>query len=146
MPKATFYTHVANPSAFIVRLVSKAVKEGNKILIWSDSSSLIEQIDRDLWQIDPESFLPHQQWSTHQPMPNDTPILLAYGDTLPRIKHDWMVLNLSPDFWGNTSNQPKRIFEIVSNNIEELNDARNRFKSYRQHGFEIEHHKMQDKA
>ena len=41
---------------------------------------------------------------------------------------------------------PARVLEIVGSSLEELAEARERFKAYKQQGFEIEHHNMQGKA
>ena len=69
MPKATFYTHVAQPAAFACRLIARAIRDGGQILVWSDSAAAVQQLDIDLWQQIPESFFPHTD-----PMPSETPV------------------------------------------------------------------------
>lgn len=98
MPKATFYTHVAQPAAFACRLIARAIRDGGQILVWSDSSAAVQQLDVDLWQQIPESFIPHEVWLPTDPMPSETPVLLAFGNALPNIPQDCTVLNLSADF------------------------------------------------
>ncbi len=144
MPKVTFYTHVARPAAFACRLAARAVRE-SRVLIWSDSLETIMQLDRDLWQ-PPEQFLPHEIWQTEDAIPSETPLLLASGIDLPHLPADMTVLNLSPDFWHTAEPTPARILEIISDNLEDLADARLRFQAYRKHGFDIEHFDMHDKA
>ena len=56
------------------------------------------------------------------------------------------MLNLSPDFWSDAPAPPVRVFEIVGTGLEELAEARERFKAYRSRGFEIEHFDMNGKA
>lgn len=146
MPKATFYTHVAHPTVFACRLAVRATRDGGRLLLWSDSTETLTQLDRELWQFEAESFLAHEIWPLHENMPSETPILLACGHELPSLPPDITVLNLSPDFWTQAPILPNRVLEIVGPDLESLADARERFKAYRQHGFEIEHHNMQAKA
>ena len=56
MPKATFYTHVAQPAAFACRLIARAIRDGGQILVWSDSAAAVQQLDIDLWQQIPEAL------------------------------------------------------------------------------------------
>lgn len=146
MPKATFYTHVAQPAVFACRLAARAIRDDGRVLVWSDSADTISRLDRDLWQQDAESFIPHEIWQTDETMPSETPVLLATGNTLPTLDADITVLNLSPDFWSDAPQPPERVLEIVGNSLEDLAEARERFRAYRQSGFDIEHHKMEGKA
>ena len=47
MPKATFYTHVAEPTVFSCRLAARAMRD-SRVLVWSDSAETVARIDRDL--------------------------------------------------------------------------------------------------
>ena len=146
MPKATFYTHAADPAAFACRLIARAIRDGGQILVWSASAETIRRLDRDLWQQIPESFIPHEIWQPDQPMSSETPVWLAFGNTLPTVLENATVLNLSPDFWNEAPVIPARVLEIVGSSLEELADARERFSAYRKSGFTIEHHNMTGKA
>lgn len=146
MPKATFYTHAADPAAFACRLIARAIRDGGQILVWSDSAETIRRLDRDLWQQIPESFIPHEIWQPDQPMSSETPVWLAFGNTLPAVPENATVLNISPDFWNEAPVIPARVLEIVGSSLEELADARERFSAYRKIGFTIEHHNMIGKA
>ncbi len=99
-----------------------------------------------LWQYEAENFIPHEIWEAGCPMPEDTPVLLAAGGSIPEIAEDMTVLNLSDDFWDTAPVLPARVLEIVGNSLEELADARERFAAYRRSGFAIEHHGMEGKA
>ena len=146
MPKATFYTHVARPAAFACRLIARAYAIGGQILVWSVRVAVSgSQLDVDLWQQIPESFIPHEVWLPTDPMPSETPVLLAFGNSLPNISQDCTVLNLSADFWSQAPAIPNRILEIVGNSLEDLAEARDRFRAYRQSEFEIEHFSREGK-
>lgn len=146
MPKATFYTHVAQPAVFACRLAARVIRDGGRVLVWSDSAGTISHLDRDLWQQDAESFVPHEIWQTNEAAPSETPVLLASGHTLPALAEGMTVLNLSPDFWSDAPQPPERVLEIVGSSLEDLAEARERFRAYRQNGFHIEHHNMAGKG
>ena len=117
MPKATFYTHATDPAAFACRLIARAIRDGGQILVWSDSAETIRRLDRDLWQQIPESFIPHEIWQPDQPMSSETPVWLAFGNTLPTVLENATVLNLSPDFWNEAPVIPARVLEIVGSSF-----------------------------
>ncbi|KLT73408.1 DNA polymerase III subunit chi [Neisseria arctica] len=145
MPKATFYTHVADPADFACRLAQRALQNSNSILIWTDTETAAAKLDIDLWRFNATSFLPHEIWHDGT-YPEDVPIVISSGNQLPKQTTAEVVLNLSAAFWCDTRPQPSRVLEIVGTSLEELADARERFKAYKQSGFEIEHHNMQNKA
>ncbi|AAF41922.1 TPA: DNA polymerase III subunit chi [Neisseria meningitidis] len=146
MPKATFYTHVAQVPIFTCRLIARAIRDGGRILVWSDSFGQLQELDKMLWQYEAESFIPHEIWETEEAMPSEPSVLLACGGNLPRIPEGMTVLNLSDGFWNTAPVLPARVLEIVGNSLEELADARERFTAYRRSGFAIEHHGMEGKA
>lgn len=142
MPKITFYTHVAQIPLFTCRLIARAIRDGGRVLVWSDSFGQVQELDKALWRYEAESFVPHEIWEAGCPMPADTPVLLAAGDRIPEIAADMTVLNLSDDFWNAAPVLPERILEIVGGSLEELAEARGRFAAYRKSGFDIGHHDM----
>ncbi|MDO5639961.1 MAG: DNA polymerase III subunit chi, partial [Neisseria sp.] len=145
--KATFYTHVNHPATFACRLAARAVQSGSRVLVWADGDAAVAQLDTDLWRFEAESFLPHEVWAADQAFPQQVPLVLAAGDgSLPEIDANLVILNLSPDFWSEAPTLPARVLEIVGSSLEALAEARERFKAYKQQGFEIEHHNMQGKA
>ena len=145
MPKVTFYTHVADREHFIGRLSHRAASEG-RLLLWLEDEAQSVRIDRDLWREPPESFLPHEFWLPTDDYPAGVPVVLAMGEELPELAEDIVVLNSSDAFWCDAPAPPKRVLEIVGDGLEDLAAARDRFRAYRQRGFEIEHHNMQGKA
>lgn len=142
MPKVTFYTHVAQIPLFTCRLIARAIRDGGRVLVWSDSFGQVQELDKALWRYEAESFVPHEIWEAGCPMPADTPVLLAAGDRIPEIAADMTVLNLSDDFWNAAPVLPERILEIVGGSLEELAEACGRFAAYRKSGFDIGHHDM----
>ncbi|QEY25746.1 DNA polymerase III subunit chi [Neisseria zalophi] len=146
MPQATFYTHVADPAAFVCRLAARATQGRTPVLLWVESAEAVSQFDTALWQFEAESFLAHEIWLSNESFPQHVPLVLAGGNEVPTVPEQTVVLNYSPDFWCDAAVLPTRVLEIVGNDLEELAEARERFKAYRQKGFQIEHHNMQGKA
>lgn len=146
MPTATFYTHVSDRHRFACRLAQRAVQSGSRVLVWASDADEAAALDTRLWSFEAVSFLPHEIWHTNTAYPNDIPLVIASSPSLPIIGDDVTVLNLSPDFWCDAPSTPARVLEIVSANLEELAEARERFKAYKQQHFAIEHHNMQGKA
>ncbi|STZ75728.1 DNA polymerase III subunit chi [Bergeriella denitrificans] len=146
MPKVSFYTHIARPHVFACRLAVRAMRD-SRVLLWCESETELSTLDRDLWQLQPESFIPHDIWQPDTPLPADTPLLLACGSHPPALPDPSLtVLNLSPDFWHSAPVVPGRVLEIVGDSLEALDDARARFRAYKSSGFEIEHFDMKGKA
>ena len=146
MPTVTFYTHVADLETFACRLAKRAVEAGCRVLVWGGGGEQLATLDRQLWAFEAESFLPHEIWLPETLCPTELPILLAEGETLPVADSSLVVLNLSADLWSDAPNTPERVLEIVGRSETQLAAARRRFAAYRNGGFKIEHHNMQDKA
>ena len=143
MATTTFYTHITDPVSFTCRLTQKVFKSGSNILIWCDDVSRVNQLDHALWSFQPASFIPHEIWSPQQVQPIGLQsVLLAYGEDLPVIEKDYVVINLADAYWCNAPRKPERVLELVSNDLDEIAAARQRFRTYRSAGFKVEHFDM----
>lgn len=142
MSKVSFYTHISQPEAFIEQLLLKLHRMGKKVLLWTAHQADCQFYDKYLWEHTPSEFLPHEILPNLQTFPSDTPIVLSFGEQLPNLPSDIVILNLSQQTWHNITPQPERVLELVGKQEPELAAARERFKSYREHGFEIEHFNM----
>lgn len=146
MARITFYTHVADIEHFVCRLAKRVADSGQTVLIWADDAEQVARLDRLLWTHDAESFVPHHIWANGQTWPDDEYIGLAWGGELPSLPADRIVINLADAVWHHSGAMPTRILEIVGAAAHQLAAARLRFTAYKQHGFTLEHHNMQDKA
>ncbi len=111
-------------------LLQKAVKQGHKIIIKSDTVHNTEALNTHLWTYTPESFLPHG--SANDTKPDhiaDQPIWLTDKDENPN-NADLLILT-----HGATSEKLtdyKLCCEMLNgNNPEEIQAARTRWKTYK---------------
>lgn len=135
MTRIDFYTHATNRLQTACRLSAKAVKQGLRVMILTPDAETSRQLDEMLWRYPPTGFIPHCHAS--DPVAEVTPVIIAEaGEALP---HDEVLLNLkndSPPFFSRF----QRLVEIVDKGEEK--EARERYRFYRDRGYEIHHHKL----
>jgi DNA polymerase-3 subunit chi len=135
MTRIDFYTHAENRLQTACRLSAKAVKQGLRVMILTPDIETSRQLDEMLWRYPPTGFIPHCHAS--DPVAEVPPVIIAEaGEALP---HDEVLLNLkndSPPFFSRF----QRLVEIVDKDGEK--DARERYRFYRDRGYEIHHHKL----
>ena len=122
---------------FACQRVEQAYQAQQKIYLHVDSYELAERLDKLLWTFRDDSFLPHQIISPDYP---DSPIQIGYKDEGPPSSRELMI-NLAkniPSFYP----QFNRIIEIISSDSTAQQAARERYRQYRDHGFELNTHKM----
>lgn len=144
MRTVTFYTHVHNRLSFVFKLVKTVYDKGEPLLVWLPDDALMQQLDHQLWNLVPESFLPHELVSAIEAEGHTefAPILLGAETDVPdRADFPKVILNLSEAYVHEVPHY-QRVLEIVGPDEEDLAAARDRFKAYRDSGFKIEHHNM----
>ncbi|MFA5960649.1 MAG: DNA polymerase III subunit chi [Tatlockia sp.] len=119
------------------RLLEKAYLRGHRVFVICSTQQEAENLDELLWTFKDMSFIPHNlQGEGLEPPPA---IQIGCGER-PRGFND-ILLNLSPQipvFY--TAFQ--RIIEIVSEEVEEKELSRTRFRSYRASGCELHTHQI----
>lgn len=126
---------------FTCRLVEKALDQGMKIYIHTDSEGAAQEMDDLLWSFKPESFIPHAIVGIDSELTDDEdiPVFIGFADDYEK-KSD-LLINLSrsiPPFHENFS----RIAEIVPNSEEAKSNLRERWNTYKEKGFELKHHEL----
>ncbi len=114
------------------KLTEKAYKLGNKVYIHTESSEQARQIDDLLWTFRDGSFIPHQTCS--QDSEKSAPVLIGHDKDLPSEAD--ILINLAqdiPDFFS----QFDRVAELVNENPDARVRARERYKFYRDRGYEL---------
>jgi DNA polymerase-3 subunit chi len=119
------------------RLAERIFGEGLRIYIHVPDSRQAEHLDRLLWTYKEQSFLPHgQTGKTDQAL---TPILIGQDQGPPG--EDQILINLDPavpDFFARFD----RLCEPIDQDPSLRAAGRERFRYYRDRGYELHHHKI----
>ena len=137
MTQIDFYTHVENKLGTACALTGKAHARGLRIILFCPDPETAHRVDRLLWTTPAIGFVPH--CAPDDPLAPDTPVIIdCRGEKLP---HDEVVLNLCPE-WPPFFSRFQRLIEIVSLDEEDRARARERFRFYRDRGYEIRSHDL----
>lgn len=137
MTRIDFYHDVDDKLQFACRLAAKAVAHNMRVLIFAPDGAVAGKIDQLLWTWPATGFLPHCH--LRDPLAAETPVVLTDDDSQPL--HDEILLNLhheQPAFFGRF----RRLIEIVACDDTDRAPARERFRFYRDRGYEIHRHHM----
>jgi DNA polymerase-3 subunit chi len=135
-----FYTHVADRLAVAARLVAKAYAAHGTVRVLTPDRATTDTLDRLLWVQSALSFLPHCR--TDSPVARETPIWIGEG-----LEHNGpaaVLVNLrrepAPFF-----SRFERLAEIVGVDEAEAAAGRERFRFYRERGYELRAHNMTER-
>ncbi len=141
MTQIDFYFHVEDKLRTACTLSAKAYARGLRVLAYCADHEAGQKFSRLLWTAPPISFVPH--CTAGDKLAAVTPIIVDYEGTDPA--HDDVLLNLRhelPPFFSRF----QRLVEIVSIDEEDRRQARDRFKFYRDRGYEIRPHDLSKRA
>jgi len=132
-----FYTHVEDKLRTACRLAAKAYGADKRVLVCCPDADAAGRLDRMLWTTPAIGFIPHCLAS--DALAPETPILIDYRGDEPA--HDEILLNLRPE-WPPLFSRFQRLIEVVSLDDEDRRLARERYKFYRDRGYEIRTHDL----
>lgn len=139
MPQIDFY--IVEDSAadswlrYTCRLVEKAYTLGMHVHIHTPNEGLTMQMDELLWVFRDRSFIPHQQTCAE----NELCAVTLNHNQLPSQRE--LLVNLSPqapDFY----HQFERVIEVVGSDNTMKQQARERFRYYKDQGEDPSHHQV----
>ncbi len=139
MTRIDFYTHAQDKLQTACRLSAKALKQGMRVMILTPDAETSRKLDDMLWRYPPTGFIPHCR--ANDPVAPVTPVIIdENGEALPHDEVLFNLKNVSPPFFSRF----QRLVEIVGTDDGESREARERFRFYRDRGYEIHHHKLED--
>lgn len=115
---------------FACRLVDKAWRLGNRLLVHTASHAIAQHLDELLWTFRTDSFLPHALL----PAGKTTPVHIGWGED--STHHHDLLINLGDSIPGFFS-RFERVAEIVTQQPQQLADSRERYRFYRERGYEL---------
>lgn len=116
---------------------------GQKMVVYSSDITRLRQFDQKLWAVDEAAFVPHV-WAD-DPMASQTPIVLVTKDlaqVLEGMPPETWLLNLD-DACPPTCGSLQRVLEIVSDEPEDKEAARQRWRSYQAAGHDLKSYSLQ---
>jgi DNA polymerase-3 subunit chi len=141
MTEIDFCFNVADKLRLVSRYALKSLRQGSRLFIFTPDERTAGEVRRVLWSFEQTSFIPHCGCS--DTLATETPVIVDH--VAEPLIHDDVLLNLShghPPFFSRF----KRLIEIVGNEDEDKAVARERFRFYRDRGYEIRRHDMAGKA
>ena len=141
MTEIDFCFNVADKLRLVARYAAKSVKQESRLFIFAPDERGAAEVCRALWSCEQTSFIPHCR--SRDALAAETPVIVDHAAD-PLI-HDDLLLNLAtgyPPFFSRF----RRLIEIVGNEEEDKSAARDRFRFYRDRGYEIRRHDMTGRA
>jgi DNA polymerase III subunit chi len=141
MTQIDFYTNVADKLTIACRIVFKAYSVGRRTLVFCPDGEIASRIDRMLWATPATGFIPH--CAAHAPVASTTPVIIDHVGDEPLC--DQVLVNLRsewPPFFGRF----ERLIEIVGVGDDDRQHARERYRFYRDRGYEIRTHDLSGSA
>ena len=137
MTQIDFYTHVDDKLKTACQLAGKAFTHGLKVTVFCTDTDAAQRFDRMLWMTPSIGFVPH--CAPDDPLAAETPVIVdCRGESL---LNDEVLLNLRAE-WPPFFSRFQRLIEIVSLDERDRAQARERFRFYRDRGYEIRTHDL----
>jgi len=140
MTTIDFYTHVPDRLEVAARIIAKAHAAHGSVRVLTPDDATTEALDRRLWLVPPTGFLPHCR--TDSPLAAQTPIWIGHS-----LEHDGVatvLVNLHqspPPFFSRF----ERLAEIVGTDAADVAAGRDRWKFYKERGYELRPHNLSGK-
>ncbi|MFL0810689.1 MAG: DNA polymerase III subunit chi [Agarilytica sp.] len=122
---------------FACRLIEKAVRQGNRVMVATKNEEESRKLDESLWSFRPDSFVPHAMLGDEHV--EQAPVLISHGED-DDSHHDVLVnlrLEVPPQF-----SRFKRLSEVVIQANEVLENSRVSYAFYKKRGYPINTHKL----
>ena len=140
MTTIDFYTHVDDTLGVVAKLVAKAWTQHGHVRVLTPDAATTDALDRLLWLQPATGFLPHCRLES--PLASDTPILVDHA-----LEHSGpagVLINLTPappPFFSRF----QRLAEIVPAGEAAVQAGRERYRFYRERGYELKAHNLAER-
>lgn len=123
---------------FACRLAEKAYRLDHRVHIHVPDNGTLQKLDELLWTFRDGSFVPHEILSGNQ-SPASVPVTIGCED-VSRADCE-LLINLGRTIPASASSFP-RVAEVVTSDEDSKKQSRQRFVDYRDHGHELDTHKL----
>jgi DNA polymerase-3 subunit chi len=138
--RVDFHLNVEHRLQYACRVVRRARAADCRVLLFSRDADRLARLDTALWTFSALDFVPHV--SVDSPLADRTPVLLA-GSLQGATPSCPVLINLDDDVppeLPSLQGRFERLIEIVSRDDDDRRRARERFRVYRDAGFEPQVH------
>ncbi len=132
MTRVDFFFNVSDKQQKIAEILDTLIKKGRKITLHMPDESNARTINHQLWQQSAIDFIPH--CLANDAIASETPVLIHWPNQ-PVLQYD-VIINMDqiqPAFFSRFG----RLIELVGHDESDKQYARERFKFYRDRGYEI---------
>lgn len=139
MARADFYilSEGADPNRFACSLANKAWQQGHNLHILAADRDAAQGLDELLWTFQDISFLPHALVGNDEA--GQVPVTIGWPEQSP-AEGD-VLINLAPQLPEQATGF-RRVAEIVAADDDRRREARERYRRYREAGFELHSHDL----
>lgn len=134
MTKVDFYTGSKDKLRTACQLSHKAMQNGVRTVISAPDAATNEALDRLLWHYPATAFIPHCRSDAEGA--EHVPVLLSHNND--RFPHHDLLISLHCECMPFFS-RFERVIEIVSHDAEDSRMGRERFRFYKDRGYELRH-------
>jgi DNA polymerase III subunit chi len=141
MTTIDFYTHVSDRIDVAAKLVAKALAAHGHVRVLTADPGMTDALDRLLWTVPATGFLPHCRLSSA--LAAETPVWIDH--LLEHRGPAAVLINMqagAPPFFSRF----ERLAEIVGTQEDDVVAARERFRFYRERGYDLRTHRLDDRA
>ncbi len=137
MTQIDFYSHADNKLQVACSLSAQALERGLRVMIYTPDADTTDKLDKLMWCYPAIGFIPHCRAADR--LAAETPVIIDHlAEPLP---HDEVLFNLHPELPPFFS-RFQRVIEIVGADEIDSRAGRLRFRFYRDRGYEIRHHDL----
>ena len=140
MTRVDFYFNAADKLDVARKLAGKVYQSGQQALLYTADERLAHELDAAIWSHDKLSFLPHVRCG--HALAKATPLLI--GTDAEALASPDVLINLDavtpPGF-----SRFERLLEVVSQDPEDRRLARERYRYYKDRGYELKTHDLAEK-
>ena len=134
MTRVTFYSNVVDKQLILFDLVQAAIKKQHSVTVLSENKLVASAISKGLWETEKANFIPNVLAS--HPQVAQTAVVIGWEQK--ELSQDDILINLiqaQPMLFSRF----RQLIEIVGHDDEDKAAGRQRFKFYRDRGYEIKH-------
>lgn len=134
MTKVDFYTGSEDKLRTACQLSHKAMQNGVRVVLSAPDASTTEALDKLLWQYPATAFIPHSRSDASES--EEMPVVLNSGSE--RFPHHDLLISLHNECVPFFS-RFERVIEIVGTDADDSRLGRERYKFYKDRGYELRH-------